>query len=373
MIKNYIKDGIKKTDTYRTLEIRKDKLEDEVGNLNQDNKKLKNQLEELKDKVQKLSSDNRKLDLQLQKLTTTTERLKNRVSRLNFENDNFKMLGNNLKAETKSLKQIYLQKDISFTPDFSKLTFIIPYRKTDDPQREENMDITLNYLSRVGGIKNVIISELSNESSKPFLMDAFSSLFDSFKTVFTYDDGELFNKSRALNQGVIQSTTPYFVTSDSDSLTEGKNILLAVYLLDKGFDIVHPFNRVVKDIVDKKTFREDYEFNAVESPAQHRDWADGGIVFWNKRSFIEIGMNNEYFSGWGGEDNEILNRANLCELKQIRIDDVLYHLYHHRPKLRNDENMKHMAKILQIKSKEELLEEISQWPWMKEMEGYLKD
>jgi len=58
----------------------------------------------------------------------------------------------------------------------------------------------------------------------------------------------------------------------------------------------------------------------------------GGLVFWNKSSFIKIGMQNEYFSGWGGEDKEIMLRADLFNLKHYRINDVLYHLYHKRDK-----------------------------------------
>jgi predicted glycosyltransferase involved in capsule biosynthesis len=54
----------------------------------------------------------------------------------------------------------------------------------------------------------------------------------------------------------------------------------------------------------------------------------GDSFFGNKSSFIKIGMQNEYFSGWGGEDNEIMLRADLFNLKHYRINDVLYHLYH---------------------------------------------
>ncbi len=162
------------------------------------------------------------------------------------------------------------------------------------------------------------------------------------------------------------SKTPYFAIFDIDCLTKKKNIDLAISLLDKGFEVVHPFNRVIKDIIDKKKFLEDYNFQKVESPPQYRDWADGGIVFWNKRSFINIGMKNEYFKGWGGEDNEIIMRANLCELKQIRIDDTLYHLYHDRPQIRTKNNIEQMEKIRQIESKENLFIEVNQWPWVEE-------
>lgn len=294
--------------------------------------------------------------------------LENVVNNLKDEKQNLKQLINNLKAENKSIKGIYLEKNIPTSTDYSKLTILMPYRKTSDPERELNLEITLEYLSKIG-IKNLIISEHANDSSGDFLTDKYGNMFDSFRVIFNSADGNLFNKAHAINQGVIASKTPYFAIVDIDCLTEKENIDLAIYLLEKGFEIVHPFNRVIKDIIDKEGFRKEYDFRVVESPPQYRDWADGGIIFWNKSVFMGIGMENEHFAGWGGEDNEILLRANLCELKQIRMDRILYHLYHDQPRIRTKNNFEQMKKISKIKNKKELMEIINQWPWIKNKES----
>lgn len=296
--------------------------------------------------------------------------LENVVNNLKDEKQNLKQLINNLKAENKSIKGIYLEKNIPTSTDYSKLTILMPYRKTSDPERELNLEITLEYLSKIG-IKNLIISEHANDSSGDFLTDKYGNMFDSFRVIFNSADGNLFNKAHAINQGVIASKTPYFAIVDIDCLTEKKNIHQAIYLLEKGFEVVHPFNRVIKDIVNKEKFRGGYDFQKVTSPPQYRDWADGGIVFWNKDAFINIGMKNEYFTGWGGEDNEIIIRANLCQLKQIRIDDILYHLYHERPQIRTKNNVEETRRIEQIKTKEELFEEIRKWPWVVEAINFI--
>ena len=294
--------------------------------------------------------------------------LENVVYKLKNEKQNLKHVINNLKAENKSIKNVYMEidnlQDINPLTDYSKLTAIIPYRKTDDPEREENVEITLSYWSKIG-INNLIISEHSDISSKDVLMD-YGNYFDSFKIIFNNADGDLFNKAHAINKGVMASETPYFAIFDIDCLIEKKNLDMALNLLDCGFEIVHPFNRRIKDIMEKEKFRINYDFQSIESPVQYRDWADGGIVLWNKDSFISIGMENEYFSGWGGEDNEILIRANLCQLKQIRIDDILYHLYHDRPQVRIKGNIEHFKKIEKIKDNDELMAEISKWPWVVE-------
>ncbi len=294
--------------------------------------------------------------------------LENVVNNLKNEKQNLKNLINNLKAENKSVRNAYFEIidseiEVQSLKDYNDLTIIIPYRKTNDPEREENLDITLSYLSKIG-IKNLIISEHAAKTSKKLLMDKYGDFFTSFQVIFSCSDDNLFNKAHAINQGVIVSKTPYFAIVDMDCLTEKKNFDLAIYLLKNGFEVVHPFNRVIQDIIDKECFRKNFDFQRVTTPPQYRDWADGGIVFWNKRSFIDIGMKNEYFLGWGGEDNEIMIRANLFELKQIRIDETLYHLYHDRPQIRTKSNVEQTQKIKQIKSKEELLNEINTWPWL---------
>lgn len=300
-----------------------------------------------------------------QVLKLEKERLKTQVENLNERISNLEMIVNNLKAENKSFKQIYLENDVSIPQDYNKLTIIMPYRKTNDPERNENLDITIKYLSKIG-IKNLIIPEHADETTKKYLMNTYENLFDSFNVIFFCANGNLFNKAHAINQGVIASETPYFAIVDMDCLTEKKNVDLAIYLLEKGFDVVHPFNRVIKDIVNKEGFRKEYDFQEVTSTPQYRDWADGGIVFWNKSAFMDIGMKNEYFCGWGGEDNEIIIRANLFELKQIRIDETLYHLYHHRPQIRTKNNVEQTKKIEQIKTKKDLITEINKWPWVVE-------
>jgi predicted glycosyltransferase involved in capsule biosynthesis len=214
------------------------------------------------------------------------------------------------------------------------------------------------------GIKNLIISEHSKVSYERLLIEEYEDLFDSFKVISNNSDKNIFNKSLAINRGVIESETSYFGIFDADCLTEKKNIDLAINLLDNGYELVYPFNRIIKDISDKEKFKENYDFKTVKSITQYRDMADGGIIFWNKESFIDIGMENEYFTGWGGEDNEILIRANLSQIKQIRIDDVLYHLYHEQPQEKSENNLEQIEKIEKIGSKEDLLDEINKWPWV---------
>ena len=62
---------------------------------------------------------------------------------------------------------------------------------------------------------------------------------------------------------------------------------MALDLLERGYEVVHPFDRKVTDIIDKEKFKKSFDFKTVNSTVQDRPWGDGGIVFWNKRSFYK--------------------------------------------------------------------------------------
>ncbi|MCK9152230.1 galactosyltransferase-related protein [Methanobacterium alcaliphilum] len=348
MIKKQVKKHIKRSGTYRVLEIDKNKLESQYSkikilcdNINAENKSLLNQLKNKEEQEKKLIKS-----------------LKNKEE----QKRNLNLLIRNLKAENKDLKSSLKDNLINKQKiqNYSNLTVIIPYRKTTDKQREENVEITLNYLSKLG-IKNLVISEHSDFSAENDL-NAYENLFDSFRVIFSNSNGESFNRSLAANKGALYSKTPYICIHDMDCLAEKINLEKSLNLLDEGFEIVFPFNRRIKDIENKSEFTKSYDFNAVDSIEQKRDLNDGCIVFWNKQSFIEVGMLNEYFKGWGGEDNEIMIRADLLNIKQIRIDEIVYHLYHDQPRIRSKNNSELLRKMLQM-DKEEVLNEIRKWPW----------
>ena len=290
IIKEHIKNRIRSTGTFRVIEIENRNLKNHLQKHTDHINGLKNQLQKHTDHINGLKNH-------LQKHTDHINGLKNHLHRLQNEKIELNRLIANLKAENKSLKQVYIETDI-FSQDYNKLTIILPYGKTDDLEREMNLEITLSYLSKIG-LKNLIISEHSNVSSKKVLMDNYEDLFDSFRVIFNSTNEGIFNKAYAINNGVLESKTPYFAIVDIDCLTEKKNIDLALHLLDSGFEVVHPFNRIIKDVVDKEKFIEEYDFQAVKSPPQNRDWADGGIVFWNKNAFIEYRHEERIFQGMG--------------------------------------------------------------------------
>ncbi|MDR0911837.1 MAG: glycosyltransferase [Methanobrevibacter sp.] len=250
-----------------------------------------------------------------------------------------------------------------YTGDYSEVTVIISYRKTNDKEREKNLDICLHYLNHIGFSK-VFISEHSSVPNKSSLIDKYSDLFDTFKVIHTNSLGESFWKGKALNNAVMQTETDYIAILDLDCISKKRSINIALNMVKSGYDSVHTFNRKIKDIEDKEDFVKAYDFSTIDTPLQNRFSADGGLVFWNKKSYVKIGMDNEYFKGLTRMDNELMERAKLFGLKQYRVNDILYHLSHIRPPKNNPRNKKLLTKFKNY-TPEECYREVDSWQWVK--------
>jgi len=344
-------EAIQLAEIFRNFVETQNKLEKENKDLKRILKSKTNELAEYLTFLGYLKYKSRNIACRIKK------RFKSILNNLHFKLNN---ITSNIKQRITEIK-ITL---IKYNPwiNFNELVIILPYRMTNDCVRQENLDICLRYLSHIG-IKNLIITEHSDRSTKYYLTRNYANLFDSFQFLHLDANGELFNKAKAINEGVLEAQSKYIAIFDVDCLTKKENVKVAVGLLNNGYEVVHPFDRKVIDIKDKEMFIESFDFNTIKSTIQNRPWADGGIVFWNKNSFINIGMKNENFSGWGGEDNEIMIRADLFDLKQYRIEDTLYHLYHHRPQKRTKNNAKLLQKTQQM-TKKLCMDEINNWPWV---------
>lgn len=93
----------------------------------------------------------------------------------------------------------------------------------------------------------------------------------------------------------------------------------------------------------------------------------GGGFFAQKESYIEAGMENEKFYGWGREDGERINRWKKLGYRYERINGPLFHLTHergvnsrfHSP---NQDNIK-SSEIFRFygMSRQEMIHEIKSW------------
>ena len=233
-------------------------------------------------------------------------------------------------AKENYCKKLFVSNSQNKTPCYDKLTVVIPFRASKDDKRIENIKTVLNYL-KFTGVKNVIISEEDNVSKMGNVVNEFIDEFEDIKLLFT-ESYVLFNKAIAINNGVKECKTPYVAIMDSDVLIDKKCFDESLYLIDQFYDFIYPFNRMVKQIYEDITDIENFDFDSVDSELEIRLNADGGLLFCRKESLLNIGGYNEGYKGWGGEDNEICFRINLSKYSIIRLNNVLYHLYHEKEK-----------------------------------------
>ena len=96
----------------------------------------------------------------------------------------------------------------------------------------------------------------------------------------------------------------------------------------------------------------------------------GLCIFFDRKSYINGGIENEKFVSWGKEDEERFIRFSKLGYKWKRLPGFAYHLYHTRgisssnlnPLL--DNNTEECRRIESL-TPDELRGEIKTWPWLK--------
>jgi len=206
-----------------------------------------------------------------------------------------------LKESIKNLRAINYTYDDILKPILNEMDIIIPYRK-DSNEREKNLITILNYYRRHFKDSNFIISEQGNEKT----------IGDIFNEVPLPH-----NQSKCINDGIRFSNKKYVCVIDCDIiLLNYMNIHSGIrdMFMDE-FDYCLPYT----ECFDLPNFD------------VRRPWGGrcvGGIFIIDKNKFIEAGMNNEMFVGWGREDDERHQRLINFGLRFKRMEGNIIHLYH---------------------------------------------
>ncbi|MFT4927142.1 MAG: hypothetical protein ACI8WB_003248 [Phenylobacterium sp.] len=202
------------------------------------------------------------------------------------------------------------------TPD--QVDYIISYRESS-PDRKKALYYVTRLIHQAFPQLNIVVVEQDNSKK---LID---SELPWCQVIFTYNDG-LFNRGWSNNVGVNHSHRPFIVFADGD------------IFLDKA-DYQHCFDSLqVFDAVDPKKFyinNVDLQPQTAESPdyqfkdKRYGNTFAGGIFLIRRQSLLDIGMWDEAFEGWGGEDNAMEHVIRLY-LRQCRLQLEVYHIDHQR-------------------------------------------
>lgn len=220
--------------------------------------------------------------------------------------------------------------------DLSDLTFTIPFKK-DTEQRLENVIAVINYLKKYF-ITNIMVCEQDSTRNFPEI--------ENIEYEFIQTNNYLLLRTQMLNNMCKKSKTPFIANYDTDVILPVNQYVSAIELLRQNIaDGVYPYGggfynfigHERRYIIDNLSVGELTEKNGHLNHPQ----SVGGALFWNKKKYIEGGMENENFKSWGFEDNERIIRFLKLGYNMQRIPGIIYHLDH--PTSENSSNTKHQA------------------------------
>ncbi len=250
------------------------------------------------------------------------------------------------------------------------VTFLVRV-KIDSMDRLENLLMVIDFLTthfetnihvlEVGNYNNNIIRELLPE-------DISVSFIEDFDPVY--------HQTRYLNVMAKNTKTLYLSVWDADVIVHPEQISQSVDLLRKDkFDFVSPYKGIALDttgIIKELYFKKRDIDILIENKnkmalTRYPNLSVGGGIFAKTEAYIHAGMENEYFYGWGGEDEERILRWVILGYRFTRLEGILFHFTHKRglnsryySDSREDNALLEVFRILSM-SENELKNEIKSW------------
>jgi predicted glycosyltransferase involved in capsule biosynthesis len=265
------------------------------------------------------------------------------------------------------------------------VTFIAHIRK-DTEERAINLSFILPYYRKIApGCKFIIVED---DSVKNF---EYLSTEQDIEYYYTHNTGS-YNKCAGYNYGLSKCTDGIVCFIDIDCIISDTNLNQSLKTVNETNGICIGYNGVCiyfdysvkKQLLEHKQNLETYDWlnkfidkNNLTPLYTNEHYhianlkAVGGSLFGKKETFTKIGGFNPNFTGWGYEDNEIIQRANKLGIEIYYINTLkpyLFHLphigeanknkEHIHPTYQNNEN--EYSKVLKM-SKSELEKYILKW------------
>jgi hypothetical protein len=232
-------------------------------------------------------------------------------------------------------------------PNLQQITFNIPVR-IDSQDRLDNLNYSVEFLLRHFDT-NVIVYENGPEPRYPNR--------NKVKHIFEQNNGP-FHRTKYLNIMARLSTTPYIANYDCDVVFPTKQVVKAYQVLQNGeSDAIYPYDGYFVDLP-----RDLIVTNFGKGSM-------GGAIFWNKKVFMDGGMENEYCVSWGCEDWERAKRFAKLGYRVSRVKGPLFHIHHGRGADSDERNPHYENNVVEFKkvdgmTKEQLAEYVKTWPWL---------
>lgn len=225
--------------------------------------------------------------------------------------------------------------------DLKNATFIIPIRIESD-DRLRNIITTLCFLMS-NFDTNIIVHEVDKESifnkeALPQITEYLDSDVLSLTHEFEYSNSDSFHRQKVLNDMLMKTTTEVVVNYDCDILLPIESYVSAYNsILNKQSDVVYPYgdgdyqtqvfadDELVTDFLNNN-----FDFSILERKSKTYMSKYGFVQFFNRKVYIDGGMENENFIAYAPEDVERFYRFTTLGYNVSRIESQVYHLEHKR-------------------------------------------
>lgn len=253
--------------------------------------------------------------------------------------------------------------------NFKDVTFLIPTR-LDSIDRLVNLQATVSFIQKYFETK---IRILEADSFNSFWVEKLIS--KNVDYTFVEDFDPVFFRTFYINKMVEMCDTSYVCVWDTDIIVPPEQLIKSVELLrtDKA-DFASPYqkkaldtSKIIRDLYLKKNDWEILDKHQNKMKQMYPPNPVGGAFFADRQKYVESGLENLNFYGWGIEDGERVTRWKVLGYRFERIEGNLYHLTHARginSTFQSPEQRKKKLKLLEnirISTKDELRKEIENW------------
>ena len=257
----------------------------------------------------------------------------------------------------------------SICTDMGDVTIVIPIR-VDSSIRIANLVTIIRLYSDLENI-HFIIREADN------LQRLHIEESERIDYSFCRDNNPVFHHTHYRNEMIKLAKTPIVIVWDVDVLVPEEQLYKAVNdIRNRHAVLSYPYDGICYSLSSdiSNNFRDTLDWGTLLSEKEKYltmfgQLTVGGIFVVNREKYIQAGMENESFIGWGPEDIERLKRLTILNLPVSRVAGCIYHLYHPR-KLNSgyvgqSQNLSAKKELLRIcrMSMVDLLKEIAGWSW----------
>jgi glycosyltransferase involved in cell wall biosynthesis len=199
-------------------------------------------------------------------------------------------------------------------------------------------------LTSINQVKRVIICDGGSTDSQ--CVEALHQLQQQPKVEVVHFPEPGFNKSRLLNQGIVQATSELLLISDADIVWNEAALDAVTSRVLSDTHIICCIQDVEESQPDSVALKRDrYTYHCAVEPdvavVEVVPWSEDrgnrrpgcGLICAKKTTLIALGGYKEIFRGWGWEDQDLLIRANIVGF-QVGADGKVLHLSH-SDKVRN--------------------------------------